>query len=67
MNIKDPIIELTDDFEGVIPEGYELILFEKGGLPGDGYVLYVFDEVGDPEFEEDFDDPFYAFVSNEVI
>ena len=61
---KYDIIELTDDFEGVIPTGYELILFEKGGDPDEGYVLYGFDEVGDPDFEEDFKVPFYAFVSN---
>lgn len=67
MSIKNPIIELTDDFEGIIPSGYELMIFEKGGEPNEGYLLYGFDEVGDPEFEEDFKVPFYAFVSDELI
>lgn len=66
MSLANPIIEL-DNFEGAIPSGYELILFEKGENPADGYVLYGFDEIGDPDFEEDFTNPFYALVSNELL
>ena len=32
--------------EGVIPEGYDLVEYEKGGDPADGFVLYGLDEVG---------------------
>ena len=43
-----------------IPDSHELVVFEKGGDPMDGYVLYGFDEIG--MFEAEFDVPAYAFV-----
>ena len=37
----------------------DLVVYEKGGDPMDGYVLYGFDEVG--MFEEEFKVPQYCF------
>ena len=52
--IKVNIKEVTD-----MKAGYDLVEYENGTNPVDGYVLYGFDEVGmfckDPE---------YAFVSH---
>ena len=51
------------DINGVIPgrprAGADLVVYEKGGDPMDGYVLYGFDEVG--MFEEEFKVPQYCF------
>jgi len=33
-------------FEGSIPAGYDLVVYERGTDPADGAVLYGFDEIG---------------------
>jgi len=55
-------VEMIDikNFVGCIPSGSDLVVFEKGDDPLDGYVLYGFDEVG--MFDSDFNVPQYAFV-----
>ena len=52
-------------FQGVIPAGKNLTVYEKGTDPLDGYVLYGFDEIG--LFEEEFKNPAYAFLSQEDV
>jgi len=61
-----------DLYEGSIPNGFDLVVYEKGeekwlgddaSLKADGplqLVLYGFDEVGD--FDSEFKTPAYAFV-----
>ena len=46
-------------FTGEWPRGKELVVYEKGGDPDDGVVLYGFDEVG--EFDGRFQNPQYCF------
>ena len=47
-------------FQGMIPDGHDIVIYERGGNPNDGYVLYDFSELG--MFDRDFKDPVYAFV-----
>jgi hypothetical protein len=35
-----------ESFQGSIPSGFDLVEYEKGTDPMDGFVLYGFDEVG---------------------
>ena len=49
-----------DIFEGDIPDGHDLVVYERDGNPDDGYVLYGFDEVGD--FDSAFKSPQYCFL-----
>lgn len=59
-------VEMIDinNFAGRIPMGADLVVFEKGQDPEDGYVLYGFDEVG--MFDNDFEVPQYAFVKGDA-
>ena len=45
-------------FEGVIPQGYDLCVYEEGG---ECFVLYGFDEIG--EFDCLLQNPQYGFVA----
>ena len=47
-------------YEGSIPVGHDLVIYEKGSDPLDGFCLMGFDEVG--LFDGEFDVPVYAFV-----
>ena len=52
-------IDITT-FEGVIPVGFDLIVYEKGDFEGGNvFVLYGFDEVG--MFDSEITNPQYAF------
>ena len=55
------LIENIYKFAGEIPAGHDLCLFEKGGDPMDGCVVYGFDEIG--EFDCLLQNPQYAFVA----
>lgn len=58
------IIEIDPQtYQGSIPNGAELICYEKGGDPLDGMVCYGFDEIG--AFDDCFKQPAYAFVSDQ--
>jgi|TARA_R110000796_G_scaffold80494_3_gene178214 hypothetical protein len=39
-------IQNIHSFIGSVPDGYDLVEFEKGTEPDDGFLLYGFDEVG---------------------
>ena len=52
-------IEDINKFKGEIPTGMDLVVYESGYSPDDGYVLYDFDEVG--EFDDMFHRPAYCF------
>jgi hypothetical protein len=45
---------------GIIPEGHDLVIYEKGENPMDGLVLLGFDEIG--MFDHNFNNPAYAFM-----
>ena len=47
-------------FEGMIPVGLNLVVYEQGSDPLDGYVLYGFDEIG--LYDHSFKVPAYAMV-----
>ena len=47
-------------FEGMI-DG-DLVVYEKGGNPNDGFVLYGFDEVG--MFDDEFTNPQYCMMKD---
>jgi len=47
-------------FEGMIPSGHDLVIYEKGDSPEQGYVLYGFDEL--EMFQSDFKQPAYGFL-----
>ena len=49
-----------DTFEGMI-DG-DLVVYEKGGDPEEGFVLYGFDEVG--MFDDEFTTPQYCMMEN---
>ena len=63
-----------DKYEGTVPNGYDLVVYEKGeeewlgtdaSLKAGGPLqlfLYGFDEIG--AFDSDFNTPAYAFVKN---
>ena len=57
MTITDIDIET---FEGTI-QG-DLVVYEKGGNPLDGFVIYGFDEVG--MFDDEFDTPQYCMMKD---
>tara|TARA_X000000950_G_scaffold186655_1_gene225907 strand:- start:851 stop:1033 length:183 start_codon:yes stop_codon:yes gene_type:complete len=46
-------------FQGMIPAGKNLTVYEEGTDPLDGYVLYGFDEIG--MFDAEFKTPAYCF------
>ena len=47
-------------FKGIVPTGYDLVVYEKEGDPLNGMVLYGFDEVGD--FDSYYIEPTYCFL-----
>lgn len=49
-----------DTFQGIIQGN--LVVYEKGGDPDDGFVLYGFDEVG--MFDDEFTTPQYCMMEN---
>lgn len=48
-----------DTFEGMIPPGQDLVVFDGSGDSDDVYILYGFDEVG--MFDSEFTMPLYGF------
>jgi len=56
-------IENINTFQGCIPSGCDLVVYEKGTDPQDGFVLYGFDEVGELEDIFDIKKPKYCFLS----
>jgi len=56
---KAILIEDINKFKGAIPTGMDLVVYEKGYLPDDGYVLYGFDEIG--MFDDVLHQPAYCF------
>ena len=48
---------------GRIPEGEDLVVYERGGDPLNGLVLYGFDEIG--LFDGHFHKPEYCFLGTE--
>tara|TARA_B100000900_G_C20252277_1_gene582470 strand:+ start:334 stop:561 length:228 start_codon:yes stop_codon:yes gene_type:complete len=61
MKVKTVDININA-YQGVI-QG-DLIVYEKGGDPWDGLVLYGFDEVG--MFDHEFKTPQYAFSTDDL-
>tara|TARA_Y100000022_G_scaffold94008_1_gene81117 strand:- start:170 stop:397 length:228 start_codon:yes stop_codon:yes gene_type:complete len=61
MKVKTVDIDINT-YQGVI-QG-DLIVYEKGGDPWDGLVLYGFDEVG--MFDNEFKTPQYAFSTDDL-
>ena len=49
-----------DTFQGIIQGN--LVVYEKGGDPDEGFVLYEFDEVG--MFDDEFTTPQYCMMEN---
>lgn len=49
-----------DTFQGIIQGN--LVVYEKGGDPDEGFVLYGFDEVG--MFDDEFTAPQYCMMEN---
>ena len=49
-----------DTFQGIIQGN--LVVYEKGGDPEEGFVLYGFDEVG--MFDDEFNTPQYCMMEN---
>ena len=47
-------------FKGIVPTGYDLVVYEKEGDPLNGMVLYDFSEVGD--FDNYYIEPVYCFL-----
>ena len=52
-------------FRGRIPEGDDLVVYERGGDPLDGLVLYGFDEIG--LFDSHFRKPEYCFLTTAEV
>jgi hypothetical protein len=50
-------------FEGGIPAGYDLVVYERGQSAEDGLILYGFDEA--EIWGDDFKCPQYAFLLQE--
>jgi hypothetical protein len=46
MTLETILIEDINTFRGSRPAGFDLIEYEKGTDPMDGFVLYGFDEIG---------------------
>jgi len=57
------VIEIKDinTFEGSIPSGYDLIVYEHGADARQGLILYGFDEIR--LFADSYKVPAYAFVN----
>jgi len=51
-------------YEGIIPEKYDLVCYEKGGDPIDGISLEGFDEVG--TFDEFINEPAYCLIGGHI-
>jgi len=45
MKLETILIEDINTFQGDMPAGFDLVEYEKGTDPMDGYVLYGFDEL----------------------
>ena len=61
MDFKKVININIDTYEGNIPNGYDLVVYDKKNCPTEkSYILYGWDEIG--EFEEDMENPQYAFL-----
>ena len=60
MNAPNVIPFNPNTFEGIVPTGYDIVVYEKNEDPNDGLVLYGFDELG--MFEEEFNSPCYCFL-----
>jgi hypothetical protein len=54
------LIPNINEFEGMIPVGYNLVVYEAKEDPMDGFVLYGFDEIG--LYDNNFKVPAYAMV-----
>ena len=46
MTLETILIENINTFRGSRPAGFDLVEYEKGTDPMDGFVLYGFDEIG---------------------
>jgi len=57
------LVDNINTFKGFVPDDADLVCYEKGTNPMDGYVLYGFDEIG--MFDREFKNPAYAFVTDE--
>ena len=64
-NVETIDIPNIDTYEGTIPTGFDLTVFEQGTPPEDGMVCYGFDEVC--MFDSEFQTPVYAFVKLERV
>ena len=64
-NVETIDIPNIDTYEGTIPTGFDLTVFEQGTPPEDGMVCYGFDEVG--MMGAAFETPVYAFVKLEKV
>ena len=54
-----------ETYEGIIPSGSNLIIYEKGDTPSKGIVLYGFDEVG--IFDSQFNNPTYCLLGGKSV
>ena len=59
------LVDNINTFKGFVPADADLVVYEKGTDPMDGYVLYGFDEVG--MFDAEFKNPAYAFCTGDLI
>ena len=59
---KYDLIKIADinKYQGGIPAGYELVIYEDGEVVNSSAVLYGFDEVG--LFDHDYQNPKYGFL-----
>ena len=64
-NVETIDIPNIDTYEGTIPTGFDLTVYEQGTPPEDGMVCYGFDEVG--MMDAAFETPVYAFVKLERV
>ena len=64
-NVETIDIPNIDTYEGTIPAGFDLVVYDKGTPPEDGMVCYGFDEVG--MMDAAFENPVYAFVKLERV
>ena len=64
MRVREHIKDI-ESFEGVIPFGSDLVIFERDEPTSSGLVLYGFDEVG--LFDHNFRNPQYCFESHTDI
>jgi len=54
-------IDDIDTQEKVIPNGFKLIIYEKGTKPEEGSILYSFDEIN--EWKSKFNNPAIGFIN----